>query len=204
MRVNNRFRFILLSFFVISFFIVTSIIIVITVTNFVRILLELRELKNYRLRFANEIQNGKFIQINGRDKPLYRTGEERTAKSLTLVYFIQFTCIAVSYTLYYIQTIRNFALLTERGDGPDFQIYFAVQLSILFFPCVNPIFLVLSNKRLRLRVKELFKCTLSPEEEASPVHIPTSRPKPKKTESTHALLDIKMNKIIPATKEENN
>ena len=108
--------------------------------------------------------------------------------------------------MFYIQNIRNFALPPERRDGPEFQIYFVVQLTILFFPCANPVFLILSNKRLRTRVKELFKCTLSPEEEASPVHLPTVinvRPKPKKTESTRALLDLKTNQVLPATKDEN-
>jgi hypothetical protein len=199
-RINDRSRFIIGSFSVISFLILSTTVIMITVTNFVRILLELRELKKLRQRFANESsQISNTIKINGRDKPLYRTGEERTAKSLTLVCFIQFICTAVSYIMYYTQTIRNFVLPPERGDGPDFQIYFLVQLTILFFPCVNPIFLILSNKRLRTRVKELFKCTLSPEVEASPVHVLT----PKKTESTRAFLDLKTNKITPITKDEN-
>ena len=203
-RINDRFRFILASLTVIGFLILTSTTIVITIINFVRILLELRELKNLRQHFANEIPNCKFI--NGRDKPLYRTGEERTAKSLALVCFIHFSCVVVSYIMFYIQNIRNFALPPERRDGPEFQIYFVVQLTILFFPCANPVFLILSNKRLRTRVKELFKCTLSPEVEASPVHLPTViniRPKPKKTESTRALLDLKTNQVLPATKDEN-
>ena len=202
-RINNRFRFTLVSFFVISFLIVTTLIILITVANFARILLELRELKMYRLRFANVIQTSTFVQINRRDKPLYCTGEERTAKSLTLVYFIQFSCIAVSYMMYYVQNIRNFVLPTERRDGPDFQIYFVVQMGILLFPCTNPIFLILSNKRLRTRVKELFKCTLSPEVEASPAHGQTNynnRTKQKEPESAHhTLIYMKTNKIVPTT-----
>ena len=109
--------------------------------------------------------------------------------------------------MFYIQTIQNFVMPSERGDSPDFQIYFVIAIIINFFPCINPIFLILSNKRLRMRVKELFKCTLSPEEEASPVHIPTnnSRPKPisKKTMSIHALLDLKTNKIMPLKEDEN-
>ena len=110
--------------------------------------------------------------------------------------------------MFYIQNIRNFALPPEGRDGPDFQIYFMVQLTILFFPCANPVFLILSNKCLCTRVKELFtECTLSPEEEASPVHLPTViniRSKPKKTESTRALLDLKTNQVLPASKDENN
>ena len=163
-------------------------IIVITVSNFVRILLELHDLKRYRLHLANELNTSAVVRC---DKPLNHTGEERTAKSLILIYFIQFSCVFVSYLMYYIQTIRNFALPPEKEDGPDFQIYFVVVLIINFFPCINPIFLILSNKRLRMRVKELFKCTLSPEVEVSPVHVPTNRPKPKKTDSIRALVDLK-------------
>ena len=203
-RINDRDRFIRGSFYVISFWIVSSIIIVITITNFVRILLELHELKKYRMRFANSesIQTSNMvIRINGYDKPLNHRGEERTAKSLILVYFIQFTCVFISFLMYYIQTIRNFALPPEKGDGPDFQIYFVVMLIVNFFPCINPIFLILSNKRLRTRVKELFKCNLTPEVEASPVHRQTNQPRPKKTESTHTLLGLKKtNKIIPSAK----
>ena len=199
-RINERGRFILVSFFVISFWIASSIIIVSTFSNFVRILLELRELKQYRLRYVYEIQTSKTVGINGHDRPLYHTGEERTAKSLILVYFIQFSCVFISFLMFYIQTIRNFALPPERGDGPDFQIFFAMQLIVLLFPCINPVFLILSNKRLRTRIKDLFKCTLNPEVEASPVHQQTSRHRIKKFDSV--LFNLKTNKIFPLTKDE--
>ena len=189
-QVDDRIRLVLKSFFVITFWVISSIIIVSTFSNFVRILKELQELRKLRLRYAYEIQTSKVVRINRRDKPLYRTGEERTAKSLALVYFIQFSCVFVSYGMGYIQIIRNSVLPPENKDGPDFQIYFVVLLIIQFFPCINPIFLILSNKRLCRRVKELFKCTLNPEVEASPVHMPTSRPK-------KANRVLKTNKITP-------
>ena len=198
LRVNERTRFILLSIFLISFLIVSSILIAITLSNFVRIILELQRLKKLRLRFANESRTSDKIRINGQDKPLYHTGEERTAKSLTLVYFIQFSCILISYLMFYIQTIRNFALPPENKDGPNFQLYFMVQLIILFFPCINPVFLILSNKRLRMRVKELFKCTLSPEVEASPVHVPTNR-----LNKIVSVFALKTNKVVPLSNNEN-
>ena len=199
LRVNDRTRFILSSMFVIIFLIVSSTMIVITLSNFVRILLELRQLKKSRLRFANENRTSRVIQVNRCDRPLYHTGEERTARSLTLVYFIQFSCILGSYLMFYIQVIRNFALPPENKDGPDIQIYFMVELIILFFPCINPIFLILSNKRLCTRVKELFKCTLNPEVEASPVHMPTNGPK----KSTSILVAQKTNKIMPLPENKN-
>ena len=153
-RVNQEARFIYVSVFVISYWMVSSVIILITFSNFVCILLELRKLKKFRQRFANESQNAKVIKINGRDKPLYRTGEERTAKSLTLVYFIQFSCVFISSAMIYIQVIvRNYVLPEETRNGADFQIYFAVLMIIQHYPCITPIFLIWSNKRLRTQVK---------------------------------------------------
>ena len=197
LRVNERDRFVLLSIFVISFIIASSIIVAVTLSNFVRILLELRQLKKLRVRFTNK-SHMTSEQI-GCDKPLYRTGEERTAKSLTLVFFIQFSCILISYLMFYIQTVRNFALPPKNMDSPDFQIYFLMELMILFFPCVNPIFLILSNKRFRMRVKELFKCTLSPEVEASPQHLPTNRLQ----KIASVVFAAKSNVVVPLSRNEN-
>ena len=197
-RVNERIRFILLSLYVIGFWIISSMIITFTFSNFVRILLELRALKKLRLRFAKESRTRKVVRIDRRDKPLFVTGEERTAKSLTLVYFIQFSCVFVGYGMTYIQIIRNFILPTENSDGPDFQIYFVVLLIVQFFPCINPIFLILSNKRLRIHVKGLFKCTLNPEMEASPSHNQMNGPK----KAASVLFALKTsNKITPITED---
>ena len=194
-RIEDSGRFIRISSFVIIFWIINSIIIVTTLSNFMRILLEMRRLKKLRQQFANESsqtnQTSQTSRIKGHDKPLYPTGEERTAKSLILVYFINFSCNTISLLMFYPQTIRNLVLSPEEVDGPDIQIYFVIPLMINLFPCVNPVFLILSNKRLRTRVKDLFKCTLSPEVEASPVHLPTVEPKPP------VLLDLKTNKIVP-------
>ena len=110
-RINDRGRFICVSFYVITFWIISSIITVITLSNFVRILLELRELKKYHLCLANELNTSTVVR---RYKPINRTGEERTAKSLILIYFIQFSCVFVSYLMYYIQMIRNFVYLLRR------------------------------------------------------------------------------------------
>ena len=174
-RANMGTRFIVLSMILITCWTVFLILTSATFTNFVRILVELRALRNLRLRFANDPER-RTIQINGHDKPLYRTGEERTAKSLTLVFFIQFICAVASYTMILTQVIRNFVLPPDNEDGANIQIYFIAQLMIQFFPCINPILLILSNKRLRMRVKELFKCTLSPETENSPTHHLVKKP----------------------------
>jgi hypothetical protein len=197
-RTNRTRSFVYVSVFIIGYWIVSSIVILATFSNFVRILIELRTLKKIRQRHVkcNDSENctNTTIKINGRDKPLYRTGEERTAKSLSLIYFIQLGCILISSGMLYVQISRNFILPPENSDGPDFQIYFIVLLSVQLYACVNPIFLILSNKRLRTRVKELFKCTLSPEVEASPVHKPTN----KQTTAVRYFAP-KTNKIMPLT-----
>ena len=85
-RIEDSGRFIRVSSFVFVFWIINSIVIVTTLSNFMRILLEMHKLKKLRQRFANESsQTSKVIRINGHDKPLYPTGEERTAKSRILV-----------------------------------------------------------------------------------------------------------------------
>ena len=164
-------RFISSSITAAIYFVISFIIILITLSNFVRILLELRKLRKLRQRSANE--NRKTIKIDGRVKPLYRTGEERTAVSLTLVYFIQFTCTIFGSIMIYTQAIlRNYVLSEEIRSSADYQLYFAIVLIVQHFPCVTPILFIWSNKRLRNRMKDLFMCTLNPEEELSPVHVP--------------------------------
>ena len=70
----------------------------------------------------------------------------------------------------YIQILRNFTLPPENQDSQNFQIYFIVLLIAQLFPTTNPVYLILVNKRLRMRVKGLFKCELNPELEDSPSH----------------------------------
>ena len=189
--VGERLRFILLSISTTGSGVVSIIIAAVTFSNFIYILVELQKLKKFRLRFAEEVQTGKHVRIDELDKPLFRTGEERTAKSLTLVYFIQFICVFISYGMIFAQVISNFI---QPQDSPDFQLYFVMLLIVQFFPCINPVFLILSNKRLRLRVKELFKCTLSPEVEASPIHITPIIVKPAKAS---VIFPMKNNQVTP-------
>ena len=140
-------RFIITLVFLLSNWTILFLINAATFVNFVHILFELRKLKKLCQHFANKLSDTKkVIQINGRDKLLYRTGEKRTAKSLTLVFFIQFICGVISIVMVFIQIIRNFVLPSDIEDGADFQIYFIVQLVVLFFPCINPIFFYLEQQ----------------------------------------------------------
>ena len=151
------------------FWLLSTIVIGISLFNFARILLELHKLNKLRQRFSEQSRKNRTIRINERDRPLYTTAEERTAKSLALVFFIQLFAIFISYGMSYIQIIRSFALPEDSQDGPNYQIYFVVILIAQLFPTTNPAYLILSNKRLRKRVKGLFKCKLNPDI-GSPTH----------------------------------
>jgi hypothetical protein len=187
--VDEMIRFMLLSLSVFCIWVASTIIIAVTFLNFMYILVELRKLKMFRLRFAEGDQANRNIGIENLDKPLFRTGEERTAKSLVFVFFIQFSCIIISFGMTFAQVITTFI---QPQDSPNFQFYFVTLLTVQFFPCINPVFLILSNKRLRTRVKELFKCTLNPEMEGSPIH----NLKPYKKDFSIVFL-MKRNQVSP-------
>ena len=165
-------RFVTQTVSLIGFWLITTIIIAVSFFTFLRILLELRNLKNIRARFSNSEQTrtNKIVRIDGQDRPLYVSGEEGTAKSLAFIYFIHFFAISVSYAMGYANVLRNYILSGEDHRNPKFQIYFTVLLMVLLFPTTNPVYLILSNKRLRNRVKGLFKCELNPYLGDSPAH----------------------------------
>ena len=191
--VSEMIRFVLLSLSLFCIGVASTVIVAVIFFNFMYILVELRKLKIFRLRFAKEVQTGKDITIDKLDKPLFRTGEERTAKSLTFVFFIQFSCVFIGFGMGFAQAISNF--IQPQGSS-DFKFYFVILLIVQFFPCINPVFLILSNKRLQKRVKELFKCTLNPEMEASPIHnVNLIMVKSKK--DSKAIFPMKKNQISP-------
>lgn len=161
-----------------GFWLVSTVIIGISFFTFLRILLELRSLKNIRMRLSNSEQlraNGT-VRIDGRDldRPLNVSEEEGTAKSLVLIYFIHFIAISISYAMGYANILRNYILFNEDHQDPNFQIYYTVLLMVLLFPTTNPVYLILSNKRLQNRVKGLFKCELKPYLGVSSAHTSTA------------------------------
>ena len=163
-----------------GFWLISTIIIAVSFFTFMRILFELHSLKTIRMRFSEQIRMNKIVRIDGRDRPHYTSGEEGTAKSLAFIYFIHFFTISISYVMGYANILRNYILSGEDHRNNSFQIYFTVLLMVLLFPTTNPVYLILSNKRLRKRVKGLFKCELNPYLGDSPVHTATgtSRNKP--------------------------
>ena len=180
---DRRNRFIYLSVAVIILWVFSSIVVIVAFSNFAHILLELQKLKRLRLLFVKESRIKRVVTINGQDKPLYLTEEERTAKSLTLIYFIHFVGDFISYGIYYIQfVINNFTSPLENQDSFEQQksVYLIIALILHFLNCVNPVLLILANKRLRIRVMGLFKCQLNPKMEETQDHNLNQRPKKRK------------------------
>ena len=164
-RSASRSAFVIATMIFLSLWLSVTIATAASFYNFVRILIELRKLSKLRNRVSESKlkRSHAIIRVNERDRPLHITAEENTAKSLALVFFIQFLSLSVSYGMSYIQVIRHFISPVEIPDGHVFQVYFVVILVAQLFPATNPVYLILSNKRLRKRVKGLLKCELRPD-----------------------------------------
>lgn len=169
-RLTSSSSFVFVTTFIVTFWLIALMIIIASLFYFIKIMLELRNLNKLRQRFSEQSHQSHVIKINEHNKPLYTTAEERTAKSLTLIFFIQLFALSVSYGMSYIHIIRNFVLPADSQESQDYQIYFIVILIAQLFPTTNAAYLILSNKRLRLRVKGLFKCQLNPYIGCSPAH----------------------------------
>ena len=163
-------RFVTVTVYVACFWIISTIVILMSFVYFVRIILELRKLNKLRLQLSQRIHRNCIVRINEQDRPIYTTGEERTAKSFALVYFIHLSTISISYAMSYIQIIRNFVLPPDVGNSQDLYVYLLFTIVVQLFTATNPVYLILSNKRLRMRVKGLFKCELNPNTGDSPAH----------------------------------
>jgi hypothetical protein len=194
----------------IGFWVLSAIIIWVSFFMFLRILLELRNLKSIQRMKSKRTRANEIVGIDGRrDRPLYASGEEGTAKSLALIYFIYLFTISVSYAMGYANILRNYILSGKDHFDPNFQVYFTVLLMTLLFPTTNPVYLILSNKRLRSRVKGLFKCELNPYLGDSPARtavavreINNSLAKPKKNKVGFSLkIKRSQTRILPMAVE---
>ena len=119
-----------------------------------------------KMYLLNRIPSSIVLRVNERGNPLECTTREHTAKSLAaeeqikslaISYLIQATCFTLAFTLIAIRTIHSFI---EQAQIDQFihPAEFALWYNTLLFPAVNPAVLILSNKRLRNRVKGLLKC----------------------------------------------
>ena len=203
----SRNTFVFRTISLIGFWLLSTVIIGVSFFKFLRILLELRNLKRIHcMRFSDSEQTQINVRIDEHDRPLNATGEEGTAKSLAFIYFVHFFAISVSYAMGYANILRNYILSDEIEDhrDPKFQIFFTVLLIVFLFPTTNPLYLILSNKRLRNRVKGLFKCELNSYLGDSPVHtavtvrdINKKTAKPKNKVGSPSKIQRPHTKILP-------
>lgn len=139
-----------------------------TLWNYFLVLRELHVLSKLRSQFRIFSNSSHILKVNGRDKPLHCTAEERAAKSLALMFLFEFTCTITSLTVISIFLL----LMLLSGDNNTalkemFSPIIIISLSIYILPSINPVILALSNKRFRKRIKGLLKCELKPELEDS-------------------------------------
>ncbi len=125
-----------------------------------------------KLRIQHSMLSSHVISDNGRDKPLECTAEERAARSLALIFLIQFACTIVSHlhaSIRLFESIAQDAALESNAHATEITLWFTIYL----FPAVNPVFLMLTNQRFRTRVIDLFKCELKSTSEIDDAgHIP--------------------------------
>lgn len=138
---------------------------VFTVWHYFLVLRELHMLTKLRSQFR-VLSNSSILKVNGRDKPLHCTAEERAAKSLALMFLLEFVCSLTSLSIILILSIL---MLTSKYESHKnaFTVVIILSLCTYMLPGINPVVLALSNKRFRKRVKGLLKCELKPELEES-------------------------------------
>lgn len=158
----NRTQFIFSIVFLIVFWGILFVIIFMSLFYFVQIIFELRKPNRIRQHISRQSCNKLIIKINERNIPLHISGEEGTAKSFALVFFIHFFAMSLNIILYIVVIIQNTVLGFTTETNPNRQFLYLAILIARFFPSTGPVFLIFSNKRLRMRVKGLFRCELNP------------------------------------------
>lgn len=149
------------SMFIIPWVISLSIF---TLWHYFLVLRQLHTLTKLRSQFR-VLSNSTILKVNGQDKPLHCTAEERAAKSLALTFLLEFICSVTSLSI--IAILSALLILRYTSMKNTFSAIIVLALSILILPGINPVILALSNKRFRNRVKGLLKCELRPELEES-------------------------------------
>lgn len=138
-------------------YVITISTLVITLTYYILILKDLHLTE--RLRIQHSMLSPHVIVVNGRDKPLECTSEERAARSLAMIFLFQFACSMLSNLLLSIRLLEAVAKdVSIRYAAHSAEI--VLWLIIYLLPAINPTFLTLTNKRFRSRVLELFQCEL--------------------------------------------
>ena len=152
---------------VLTSLILVAVVAFVTLAHYICIIRELRAVEKHRANFKTSQTSPlatQVLQVNGRDKPLYTTAEERTAKSLTVIYLLQFICTGITnisgFVLVILYSATDFALSPEGINS--FNSCILLLLAVYFIPTANPAILVFANKKFRQRVIGLLKCELNP------------------------------------------
>ena len=140
------------------------VVLVVTLTYYMLIIKDLRQVEQLRMQYKM-LAESPVLKVNGKDKPVQCTAEERAAKSLAILFLIQFICAVVIYIYNAVSVIRavvasqgTVVTLTKPHPAEDILL-----LSVGLLPSANPAVLILTNKRFRNRVKEFFHRELKPE-----------------------------------------
>ena len=140
------------------------VVLVVTLSYYILIIKDLRQVEQLRMQYKM-LAESPVLKVNGKDKPVQCTAEERAAKSLAVLFLIQFMCAMIIYIYNAVSVIH--AVVTSRGSVVTFTKSHPAEdillLSVGLLPSANPAVLILTNKRFRNRVKEFFHGELKPE-----------------------------------------
>ena len=140
------------------------VVLIVTLSYYILIIKDLRQVEQLRMQYRM-LAESPVLKVNGKDKPVQCTAEERTAKSLAIIFLIQFTCAVIIYIYNAVRVIH--AVVASRGNVVTFTRSHPAEdiflLSLGLLPAANPAVLILTNKRFRNRVKEFFHWELKPE-----------------------------------------
>ena len=140
------------------------VVLTVTLSYYILIIKDLRQVEQLRMQYRM-LAESPVLKVNGKDKPVQCTAEERAAKSLAIIFLIQFTCAMIIYIYNAVRAIH--AVVASQGNvvtftrSPPAEDIFLLSLGLL--PAANPAVLILTNKRFRNRVKEFFHGELKPE-----------------------------------------
>ena len=136
----------------IVYFIAIAVCSIVTLVYYVFIARELHTVESLRTQYRM-LSDSPILKVNGRDKPIQCSTEERAAKSLVVLFGFRFVCLAISAVIAIIHAVKE--LYIEESIQTQFE---DIIIFIFFLlPTIGPSLLIASNKRYRQRVRGLFQ-----------------------------------------------
>ena len=141
----------------IVYFIAIAVCSIVALVYYVFILRELHIVESLRTQYRM-LSDSPILKVNGRDKPIQCSTEERTAKSLVVLFGFRFACLAVSAVIAIVQAIKKaYNNVGNVEESIQSQFEDITVLFIFLLPTIGPALLIISNKRYRKRVRGLFQ-----------------------------------------------